>query len=308
MTYPHFLSRLSLTRLLRLFMSGPRPDLPDVFPHGTTTTVAVHDWARRIQDIGTEIDCCLVQEIKYCKCIADRKEHEFLVIRIRYQADVAHENYLTVDRCPESSPESQRSSSDEVMRGSKIASSRPVAADDCVVLSKDGTERCVTERQGKFQVIAVMTFKPPKAPNLVTLATLFNVVSKHAPNYHIKHNQCYWFAFTVWQVMAPWASNIQETANWSSRGTYSGRSWGDGVSSVAIQNEFQVALVEVMEKAKVKEVERCAVEEQVTNLSYRRLVLCLIACVAATERPARRLPGGPTRAGGRGPGTSTQTC
>jgi len=190
--YTRLLSRFPFTLLLRLFMIHPKPDLPVLFPNGPSVN-PIHDWASRIQELGKEVESCFVQEIKYCKCTTSQL-HEFLLVRVRHQA-TSNDAYLAVDRSPRSSLEPIHSPTDEIIQAARI-SSFTVPAYDRVVVSHDGTERCVTDHQGKFDVIASMTFGQSTPPNLIYFATLADVVSAYA-KYRVKQNQCYWFAFSI---------------------------------------------------------------------------------------------------------------
>jgi hypothetical protein len=254
--------------LLRLLMSDTRPDLPDIFPRTINSAVSVHDWATKLTRLGDAINCCGVMEVKYYKCLGGRKEHEFLVFHVRYQpmGGVTHDNYLVAERGPDSPIESDGSLPDDVVQGSKIVSSRPVPAKDAILISKDGLEQTVVNKQGNPRVLAEMQLNDPKTFTIASLATLLKIVSQHAPQYHITRNQCYWFAYMIWKIMVPQASRISHLKHWDLRGTYEGRSVltdATGASVSTIRAEFDAAMHEAKEQARQMAQARQADAEKV---------------------------------------------
>ena len=267
LSFNRLFSHFSLTPLLRLFMDPRKPDLPDLFPNGQSVS-PIHDWARRIQAAGKEVENCFVQEIKYCKCTTSQL-HEFLLVRVHYNAETTtHTAYLTLDRSPESSLDSLHSSSGELAQAARI-SSRSVPAYDRVMVSHDGTERCVTDHQGKFDVIATMTLDRSASSSLIAFATLADVVSAHA-DYRVTRNQCYWFAFSIWGVMSDCATEISEKDKWNLRGKYVGVVLGENDSSSLsdIKTRWMVARNDVSRKTEEREQQRLALEDQVSLLSF----------------------------------------
>jgi hypothetical protein len=256
---------------LRLFMTDPKPDdLPDLFPRAQSVS-PIQDWAHRIQNLGDKAACCFVESAEYCKCTEDSL-HEFLIVCIRHQP-TGHKTYLAVNRSPRSSLDVPRSSSEELVHTVKMISSSPVPAFDTVTVSHDGTVECITPPKGTFDVIAAMTFAQPEPPTVIFFATLAEVVSAHQPSYQLIEHQCYWFAFSIWQVMAEHATRVEERKKWDLRGkcSLSNRTLGDGRSLEAIKNDLRRALHQVEEDERRRERKRRAKEEQVSLSSQLSL-------------------------------------
>jgi hypothetical protein len=264
-SYLRSLFHFSFAPLFRLFMTQPRPDdLPELFPD-TPSINGVYHWALRIQTLEDKADCCFVETIKYCKC-TQPAYHEFLVICIRHQP-TGHKAYLAINRSSSSPLDPPRTSSEELLQTARILSSSLAPASDTVTVSHDGTAKCVIPPKGDFNVIAIMTFAQPLPPTVVYLASLAKVVSAHRPNYQIIYNQCYWHTFSIWQVMADRATNIEEKEHWGLRGKYklSTPALGEGDSLDDIKIELARELQRVEEEGRSREQKRQAKEEQVSR-------------------------------------------
>jgi hypothetical protein len=225
-------------------MSSPPPDIPCIFPTDVDLTTSVRDWADRIIELGHRVDRCGVVGVTYAKCKGGRKEHEFLIIHIRHlnEGSASCDNYLVVERGPELQIEGQSSGIDDAAQGSKVLSSQSVPAKDQVTISKDGTYRTIVKPQGTYRNLAEMHFENPIAFKIAQLAVLFKVVNRHAPEYHIIQHQCFWFAYSIWAIMAKAASRISQSSKWEDcRGVYQHKLVLPEFDTSGIEAEFAVA-------------------------------------------------------------------
>lgn len=71
-------------------------------------------------------------------------------------------------------------------------------ARDLFLISSSGELDSITTKEDKM--LAKIVIAPSKIP-LECLLVLASVVSKHQPRYHLFKAQCYWYAFTVWEVL-----------------------------------------------------------------------------------------------------------
>jgi hypothetical protein len=74
------------------------------------------------------------------------------------------------------------------------------AAQDQFHVSSSGDRKSlVGEKSECLAMINIPASTVPR-PTLEQLLILASVVSAHQPNYHLLRSQCYWYAFTIWEV------------------------------------------------------------------------------------------------------------
>ena len=204
--------------------------------------------------------------VTYAKCKGGRKEHEFLIIRIRHvnEDHTSCDNYLVVERGADLRIEGQSSGTDDVAQGSKILSSQSVPAKDQVTISKDRKYHTIVERQGSYRILAEMHFDNPAAFKIAQLAVLFQVVNRHAPEYHIIQHQCFWFAYSIWAIITKATSRTGRNSEWETyRGVYQGKLVLPEIHFSDVEAEFAVAWQNAQRQAQEQAPHQAAYDNRV---------------------------------------------
>jgi hypothetical protein len=236
----------SLTRVLRFFMANPAPDIEYLFGK-TPETIPVSLWAQALQNNRSSVQDCYVTEFQHLKT-KRRKRHEFLKITVIYFPTGATTSFL-VDREVDMSPEGERLHSaklgSHIYSGSTHSSTHSTSS-----LSKDNVPAsdrvrvCNIEQDlanfTPYDKLSTLTFSNSSFP-LIDLTILLDVVHKHAPEYDLIQNQCYWFAHAIFFS----AKNIFQGAEVSSgvdtRGDWMRLVISPENSEEAIEEEFHEA-------------------------------------------------------------------
>ncbi|CAE6426914.1 unnamed protein product [Rhizoctonia solani] len=187
-----------------------------------------------------------VTGVSYHKLV-EGAQHEYLVIRVQHnQLELA--NYLKLDRCPQEGqalanppkssdlvedtaaqdedsvkPQGENLEQTSPSKSGNVflsSSSSPFAGDglalDTFLVSGSGSKSFYTDESKK---LASVKFKEPR-PVLEELVTLAKVVSACRPRYNIFRTQCYWYAFTIWEVLK---MNFPDSAQWPNEPLGAGR-------------------------------------------------------------------------------------
>ena len=131
---------------------------------------------------------------------------------------------------PDSSATSPKPSTPSSANGSKIISLKGVSADDRVWVALGGGRFCLdalTRREfGDHDPVCTLSWTNADMPphmNAAQLAVLLRVVNQHSKVYKLGSNSCYWYAYTVAEVIRRHFGAVQtECARFSDRGKYRG--------------------------------------------------------------------------------------
>jgi len=202
-TYKFSASRLNrlITPLTSFFMHTTKPNITYVFEDPADgNSYGIQSWAAQIH--LAEAEKCRVMSIDLRKANGS-KEHEHLFIRLRYPP--GFETYIIAQRCVDIG---SKSSSTLIMPQS---SSPLTPASDSVCFSHEAY-------QDSYSVV-LRTFHEPQ-PSLANLCSIMYAVSRHAPNYVAFDRQCFWFAGTVYGVVAKEFSGSEIATRQWKQGTY----------------------------------------------------------------------------------------
>ncbi|KAG9097887.1 hypothetical protein FS749_005176 [Ceratobasidium sp. UAMH 11750] len=201
---------------------------------GISRSYAPDELMKMIAENATAVDHVgkiVVTQVYYFK-EKSGAEHEFLVFQVE---DTIHgfTNYLKVDRCPkpeealDKPPEHlldqpparlgedllrargravvSRNSKDSVLIYLSISSSSGLIgtrnARDQVEISGLGTLDSLTSAESVQLGTIMVSTSHELRPTLEHVLLLSAFVSAYEPRYHLFQAQCYWFAYTIWQVL-----------------------------------------------------------------------------------------------------------
>jgi hypothetical protein len=267
-TSSHAVMLTSLRQLfapfIRFMEHPPRPDIPHLFPSGEYT-VPVTTWAASIRHLDG-VEGCLLSAVLHYKCEKD-KQHEFLVVFIRHPSDAI--TVLCTDRSPKPVERSSPSSG-EKLDGVSLLSSARLPANDRVMVSRDGTEKTITERFKPFKLLRSLRFQDQAGPTVSQFAVLLDVVNAHAPEYELYKSQCYWFAGVTYDTLKDLFDSQEDSTTLSKlqRSSYLGLPITQAESSSAIKREYhtrwsvvETAIVKKQQdrKEQVEQVQLCCV-------------------------------------------------
>ncbi|KAG8743745.1 hypothetical protein FRC10_011465 [Ceratobasidium sp. 414] len=171
-----------------------------------------------VDSVGT----VMVPKVFYYKARTGA-QHEFLILKVTNSSGTLV-NYIKVDRCPvkelRSPPNSLENWMDEESNTAQQGTSTPLrsissgpsspsfssdsnhllgeAAQDRFCVSATGLKTQLVENAGRSAELASLTLPNVTLEQLLVLA---RVVSASQPKYHLFRAQCYWYVFTIWEVL-----------------------------------------------------------------------------------------------------------
>jgi hypothetical protein len=163
------------------------------------------------------------------------EEHETLLIILdtpSVGASPGKTTYMVTDRGPNQSDMATRSGKNPPLSPSSACppatfspSSPEVRANDRIFVP--GWEKYqpvdIYERKLKEEYNALCTVTPTRPMSLAQLAILLKAVSKHSVHYDLLKYQCYWYAYTVWEVVRTYFSGaVTDDGLQRRRGKYKG--------------------------------------------------------------------------------------
>jgi hypothetical protein len=120
-------------------------------------------------------------------------------------------------------------------------------------------------RDKNYEVLGTVTLT--KSMSVAELAILLRVVNEHSIHYDLLKYQCYWYAYTVWEVMRThFGGVVVDNALISKRGKYMGITIRREDSVGAITRSFKSAWKELCEEeTRLKEQD----EERLRQVNFR---------------------------------------
>jgi hypothetical protein len=227
--------RWAFSALTVLFMGDPIPPemefiLPPsnlALPVGSWATLALSPGSNRNVAKDTLVKCAIHYKSR------EKKRHEKLLIVVQtpHAGTVA---YMIVDRGPDQDEIEARRKERPSMSPSPAGSladvsltSEKISADDRVYVPR--TQRFQSmERYKKYlsdsehyDALCTVTLNTPMS--LAQLAVLLKAVHQHRVDYHLLKYQCYWHAYTVWEVLrAEFGGVVTQNELQARRGKYMG--------------------------------------------------------------------------------------
>ncbi|KAG1763529.1 hypothetical protein EDD22DRAFT_886701 [Suillus occidentalis] len=198
--------------LLRPFMSDSPTDVPGLFVLVESRT-DVAAWQTLLMSTPLSLQCRL-KRATYCKCNR-YKQHEFLLLHFRHWNSESAVATVVIERVPKQDP-SDNSSSKLIHKSNLLyPSASETAAQDAVYTSSQGSTfpQYLADAYTPFTQLHTLDFPPLACPSAAQISILLSVVNEQAPNYHLYQNQCYWFAFTVWETLKKLFPDCTETHN-----------------------------------------------------------------------------------------------
>ena len=261
--------RLHFLALAESIMSSPPPlTIECLFPAANHNFEVDYwnDYAVRDEYFPLTTSC-IVTEVTHCKSTR-RKGHEFLIVDMELQHEgKACTTSVMTDRGPKDCvppPSSATSSKLSILsngNSSKIISSKPVTANDRVCVPRDGgrafLDALVFQEHGIHNIVCTLSWPNANSPRMsaAQLAVLLRTVNKHNGFYKLDSHSCYWYAYTVAEVIRRQFQPVQtEGAVFGDRGKYFclKPSLEDSVNAViASYDEAWTALVQRAEDKKV---------------------------------------------------------
>jgi len=254
-------------------------DVPGLFTLGETRLdVAV--WKRVLLESNFPPWCAL-EQLSFCKATKN-KQHEFIVLHFRHwDPSVTATARLIVDRAPNTS---QRNSgySKPIMHSSSITSSSALhtSALDSVLITSNTVhlETHLRAIYGSYKELCTLTFPATSKsafPSATQISVLLSIISKHAPNYHLRKFQCYWFASTIWETIKQLFPGYIEATWKRGRSHYLGVEVDTADSVDVVCNTFADEWTRFENEVEQKRQAERAKAQQVSPLSTRAMILTL---------------------------------
>jgi|SRR5882724_7959017 len=260
--------RLGFLALLESVMSSNPPSNARYLFGVSSRRIDVENWAdhalrEEFFDYSTSSS---ITTLTYCKATGG-KNHEFVLLEIQTPDGTSH---LMIDREPTTHPKSSSSplpSIAPIATSSKIASGRRVPADDNVWVPEKGGEatlcKWVFHEHGKYRIVSQLTWADSQPTmSAAQLSILLRAIHEHSQFYHAKSNSCYWFAFTIMEVIRGKFPGIHtEGPAFKDRGEYLGWSADLEDAVATVSGLYDAAWVECAGQAQrraVSYIDLCA--------------------------------------------------
>lgn len=268
--------RSAFSALAVLFMANPEPpDIEYLFPRGRRdSSLSVRYWAQLAFFPGVSRETANNTFVKSATHYKSRrgKEHERLLIELRVPSPGTQDiftAFIITERGPD--PDDKRRSSELSLASSLNQSSPSISQPDDSIHANDIVVVCGTRKHQSPAHIkdrlrenydALCTVTPTKPMSLAELAILMTVVNNHAISYHLLKYQCYWYTYTVWEVIRThFGGEVTGNTEENRRGKYMGVPITRGDSVAAITETFETEWKTLCDKergdteaARIKEV------------------------------------------------------
>ena len=244
----------ALYAVASLFVAYPTPAAMDYISPLTDLQMQVGQWATLALIPGQSRDVAkhtVVISATHYKSPTG-KEHEKLLIVLktpRVGASASKITYVITDRGPHTDKDTlQRenpslSASPAASSSNFFPSSPNVRANDRIFIPGNrapSLDRYKKDILTEYVPLCTVTLLTPMS--LAQLAILLKTINNHSIHYDLWAYQCYWYAYTAWEILrTQFGGSVTETEMQSRRGKYMGMNIRREDSVAAITEEYRSA-------------------------------------------------------------------
>ena len=268
--------RWAFSAVAVLFMSHPAPSETELILPVRDLKLPVDTWATLSLSPGARRDVAkhtIVKGATHYKSRMDEGHETLLIVLQTHTGTIA---YMKIDRGPNiaemKAKRNEHSSISPSASPSSDFSSGDVSADDSVFIP--GTRQfqsleCYKKDLGKqYDALCTITLNTPMS--LAQLAILLKAVHQHSIDYKLLTYQCYWHAYTVWEIMRKeFEGDVSQNKLQDKRGKYMGVNIRREDSVEAVTAAYKSAWA-VFCKEEIKERQKA--KNDISEVSRRQLI------------------------------------
>jgi len=246
--------RWAFSAVAVLFMGDPTPSEMDFILPVSDLHLQVDPWATLALSPGARRDVAkgtIVKSATHYKSRTNKKHEKLLIVLQTPHAGTI--TYMVTDRGPDPDEMEARRNEHSSMSLSPVGSSANLSLSSGDVWANDrifipGTRRFQSlERYKKhlgeqYDSLCTVTLNAPMS--LAQLAVLFQAVYQHSVHYQLLTYQCYWHAYTVWEILRKeFRGDVSQNKLQDKRGKYMGVNIRREDSVEAITSAYKSAWV-----------------------------------------------------------------
>jgi hypothetical protein len=271
--------RWAFSAVAVLFMSHPTPSEMDFVLPISELKAQVDTWATLALCSSARCDVAKGTIVKSATHYKSRMNggHEKLLIVLQ-TPHAGTITYMETDRGPDPDEmETRRNEHPSISPSADLStdislSSSKVPADDRIFVPGTQQFRSLERHKKllgqKFDALCTITLRAPMS--LAQLAVLLKAVHQHSVDYDTLTYQCYWYAYTVWEIMRKeFDGDVSQNRLQDKRGKYMGVNIRREDSVEAITAAYESAW-EVFCKEEKKERQKA--EDDIRKVSCRQLI------------------------------------